>query len=478
MDTKQSPKTESNSIRSLMAGVDYVLPFEPDNPDSATGIPINFDNAATTPAFKAVLESINDEMNTYAAIGRSFGAKSSISSKRYDAYRETALRYFGAQPRKGGQAKYSVSYVNGATDGFNRLANMLIRNKDDIVITTRMEHHANDLPWRNVATVLHAEVGPHGELDYDEIFRLLVENAGRVRVVSVTAASNVTGMVNDVHWIAGEAHKYGAAIVADCAQIAAHKPFSMYGETEEQDIDFAVFSAHKIYAPFGGGGIVGVREQLALLPPSWHGGGNVALVTDDTERLLDPPERHEPGSPNYFGVVAMHRAMEEILSDKVGGFDYLVKHEVELLDKIVQAMRDMPEIILYNFCSDPDCEWCKPENYPAKRVGVVAFNVRGMSSRVVAKQLAAKGIALREGAFCAHTYVARLMDVADAKILRAGGPPRMLRLSFGIYNTREEVDSFLAALRQVTGASLDGMGAIAGDADWAAPTKNLERGVS
>lgn len=481
MKSKQAQKADS-SVRDRVAGVDYEVRFRPDDKDP--GVPINFDNAATTPAFKSVLTAINEEMNTYAAIGRSKGAKSTITTDRYELYRKTVLHYFNAlEGRRGeGETKYAVSYVNATTDGLNRLAAMLVRDSGDIVVTTRMEHHANDLPWRSRATVLHAEVDSHGALDTDELLRLLVENAGKVKVVSVTAASNVTGLVNDVHWIARQAHQYGAKIVVDCAQIAGHKPFSLYGQTPEEDIDFIVFSAHKLYAPFGGGAIVGVKDDLAMLPPAWHGGGNVSLVADETERLLGPPDRHEAGSPNYFGVVAMHQAMEEILSEEVGGFDYVVKHEVGLLDKVVEEMRNMPEIILYNFCSDPECEWCKIENYPEKRVGVVAFNVRGRSSKTVAKDLADRGVALREGAFCAHPYVARLMKVSDAEMLRAGGPSRMLRLSFGIYNTEKEVDDFLTALRDViSGPVVDRVGKAVGDemaADWSAPTKNLSRGAS
>lgn len=229
-----------------------------------------------------------------------------------------------------------------------------------------------------------------------------------MKLVSITAASNVTGYVNDVHDIARRAHKYGAKIVVDGAQIAAHKPFSMRGKTPDEDIDFFVFSAHKVYAPFGGGAIIGLKDELEIAPPAWRGGGNVQVVTDETVRLLEPPDRHEVGSPNYFGVVAMHQAMKEIMSDQVGGFDYLVRHEMQLLGKTVDAMRQMPEVEMYDFCTDPACPTRdKCNQLGSDRVGIVVFNVKGISSRVVAKELAQKGIATREGAFCAHTYAAR-----------------------------------------------------------------------
>lgn len=444
---------DSSGIRDLMAGVDHEVVFEPGNPESAKGIPVNFDNAATTPAFKSVLDAIRDEMDTYAAIGRSYGAKSTISTARYNEYRQTVLEFFGADAKRGQDDKYTVIYVNNTTDGLNRLSEMLVGGKDDLVITSRMEHHANDLPWRNRATVLHAEVDDHGHLDVAEVQRLLVENAGKVKLVSITAASNVTGYVNDVHDIARRAHKYGAKIVVDGAQIAAHKPFSMRGKTPEEDIDFFVFSAHKLYAPFGGGAIIGLQDELEIAPPAWRGGGNVQVVTDETVRLLEPPDRHEAGSPNYFGVVAMHQAMKEIMSDRVGGFDYLVHHEMQLLSKTVEAMRQMPEVEMYNFCTDRACPTRdKCDQIGEDRVGIVVFNVKGISSRVVAKELAQKGIATREGAFCAHTYAARLMKVSEDQLKRTGHPPRMIRVSFGIYNSEEEVDYFLKTLKEIIAA--------------------------
>lgn len=175
----------------------------------------------------------------------------------------------------------------------------------------------------------------------------------------------------------------------------------------------------------------------------------------------------------------MQQAMQEIMSTQIGGFEYVVKHEVNLLKKVVGAMQEMPEIKLYNFCSDPNCPWCSEERFDKNRVGVVVFNVKGMPSRTVAKALARKGVALREGAFCAHPYVARLMDVSDEQMKRAGGPPRMLRISFGIYNTEDEADSFLKALQELIAASADrAVGFGVGATEWTAPVKSLDRGVS
>lgn len=446
---------ETADVRALMAGVDYEVAFDPHDPESAKGVPVNFDNAATTPALKSVIDAITEEMNTYAAIGRSHGAKSTISTDRYEQYRRTVLTFFGADAAPGREDKYAVVYVNNTTDGLNRLSSMLLDSKDDLVLTTRMEHHANDLPWRDKGTVIYADVDSHGRLDMDEVRRLLVENSGKVKYVAVTAASNMTGFVNDVHAIARLAHKHGARIVVDGAQIAAHKPFSMFGKTEEEDIDFFVFSAHKIYAPFGGGAIIGVKDILERVPPAWHGGGNVSLVTDSTERLIGPPDRHEAGSPNYFGVVALHRALEDIMSDKIGGFDYMVDHEMRLLERMVNGLRRLPEVRMLNFCADPSCPTHADGNIlDGDRVGIVVFNVDGMSSRAVAKALALRGFALREGAFCAHVYASRLLDVSEEKLKRVGHPPRMLRISFGMYNNEAEVDAFLKALAEIIDAGL------------------------
>ena len=418
-------------IRGQMHGLDAPVKLG----DGRMAPAINFDNAATTPAFKAVIEEIVEQGKYYGSIGRGAGQKSRHSTEIYEKIRGDVLAFFGADP-----AKYSTIYVANTTDGINRLSLMLLENPEDLVLATRMEHHANDLPWRFRARVVYADVDETGRLKIEDFERLLGEHKGNIKFVTVGAASNATGYVNDVHRIAAIAHRHGARIVVDGAQIAAHRRFSMAGADPSGDIDYFVFSAHKMYAPFGGGAIIGLKSELDNLKPALLGGGNVKVVGDTAVTFEQAaPARHDVGSPNYFGVVALGKAME--ILNRIG-FDYIVEHEQTLMRKTLDALAEMDDIILYG----------DSENI-ADRVGIVLFNVKDVPAVQVAEQLAAiSGIAVRQGAFCAHTYAARLTGIPEADMVAGGGNepfPHMVRVSFGIYNTEAEVDTLIATLKEI-----------------------------
>jgi len=390
---------------------------------------INLDNAATTPPFKAVLREIGRQMLCYGSIGRGKGQKSAHSTSVYADGREIVKGFVGAN-----SDIYTVFYTNNTTDGMNKLASALIESPDDLVLTTRMEHHANDLPWRERCRTIYAEVDAQGRLILGDIERLLMEQGGAVKYVSVTAASNVTGYVNDVHHIARLAHQHGARIIVDGAQIVAHRAFSMLGNSPEENIDFLAFSAHKMYAPFGGGAVVGLKEVLDGHVPMFYGGGMVEAVCDEAARYLPAPDRYEAGSPNYPGVVGMLKAME-LLKNRIG-FDYIGWHEQILLRRVLDGLRQLPGVTLYG-----DSE------HIADRVGIAVFNIDGIENAAVADYLAGKcGIAVRHAAFCAHPYVRRLThepeDEADCT-----PPVGMVRVSFGIYNNEADVDCLLSAVR-------------------------------
>ena len=203
-----------DNIRQYVAGVDEPVELA----DGTTRPLINFDNAATTPALIPVMDEVNRKLLMYGSIGRGFSQKSNYSTELYEETRGTVLSFVGLDPLN--------DYDYMSTDGLNKLASALITDKEDLVLSTRMEHHANDLSWRERCRVIYAEVDDLGRVRYDEIERLLQENS--VKLVAVTAASNVTGYVTDVHRIAKLAHRYGAMIVVDGAQIVAHRDFSMF----------------------------------------------------------------------------------------------------------------------------------------------------------------------------------------------------------------------------------------------------------
>ena len=379
----------------------------------------------------------------YGSIGRGFSAKSNHSTDVYNEVREKVIDFVGA--KKGEDNSYTAFYVNNTTDGLNKLASALIESKDDIVLTTRIEHHANDLSWRERCNVVYAEVDEQGRVIYDDIERLLKEYDGKIKYVSVTAASNVTGYVTDVHRVAKMAHQYGAKIIVDGAQIVAHRAFSMIGDTPEENIDFFVFSAHKMYSPYGGGAVVGLKDVLNEHMPTFYGGGIVNLVTDDNQFYKFAPSVYEAGSPNYAGVVGLGKAID-ILQEV--GFDKIEAHEKALNKRLIEGLKQLDNVIIYGDSENLD-----------DRVGVVTFNFSDINSYMLARNLSNMGgIATRRGAFCAHPYVWRLMNLTEQEIyhfqnctdLKTAG---MVRISFGIYNTEEEVDQFLAVMPEIMKAS-------------------------
>ena len=391
----------------------------------------NFDNAATTPALQPVMDEINEQLKKYGSIGRGFSPKSDYSTDLYNNTRDKVLEFVGADPEK-----YTVFYINNTTDGLNKLASALIEKKSDLVLTTRIEHHSNDLPWRENGTVIYAEVDDQGRVMYDDIEKQLKNN--KVKYVSVTAASNVTGYVTDVHRVAKLAHKYGAKIIVDGAQIVAHRKFSMKGESEDEDIDFFVFSAHKMYSPYGGGAVVGLTDELMSHMPKFYGGGTIHIVGDEWVEYAEAPKSYEAGSPNYPGVVGLGKAID-ILEEI--GFDDIEAHEKALNQRLVDGLLKIDNSIVYGDTEDL-----------SDRVGVVTFNFSDINSQLVAEELSnTYGIATRRGAFCANPYVWRLYGLSDEEVRNFAecsdtNTPGMIRVSFGIYNTEEEVDYLLEVL--------------------------------
>lgn len=399
--------------------------------------PINFDNAATTPVFKSILKNIAENCECYGSIGRGVGQNSEFCTKKYNECRDYILDFFNAP-----KDKYTSIFVNNTTEGINRLSNILIKDKDDIVILSRMEHHSNDLPWRDKCNVKYVEVDTLGRLDLGSLQSLLEENKNKVKYVSLTAASNVTGYINDIYKIASLVHKYNAKLIIDGAQIVAHRKIDMNPPNKLEGIDFLVFSAHKMYAPFGSGAIVGLKEVFEELDPFITGGGTVDAVLDNFHIYSKVPEKNEAGSPNFFGAIALVTAMQEL--QKIG-FKYIEESEKELMKTTLDGLKSIKGITNYADCNDI-----------SDRLGIIVFNVDNLYNEVVAKYLAnLRGISVRQGGFCAHPYIKRLLNLSDeeAKAHLTNHNlkmPGMVRASFGIYNSIKEVEVFLNTIELIT----------------------------
>src|SRR5579859_4530718 len=262
---------------------------------------LNLDNAASTPPFEQTLTAINEFAPWYSSVHRGGGFKSRLSTYAYEACRRIVGEFFGADPKD-----YVVIFGKNTTEALNKLAYRLPLRKTDIVLISHMEHHSNDLPWRARATVKRIGVTADGRVDRHHFLSLLEKYAGRVRLVSISGASNVTGYMPDIYWFARKAHAAGAQIAVDCAQLAAHRRIRVGTLSDPAHLDYIACSAHKMYAPFGTGVLVGRRDTFTRGEPEYRGGGTVTLVTPQQVDWAAPPDCEEAGTPNVLGVVHWH----------------------------------------------------------------------------------------------------------------------------------------------------------------------------
>ena len=403
---------------------------------------VNLDNAASTPPLVDVVRAVDAFMPYYSSVHRGTGFKSRLSTVAYDQAHAIIGRFVGADPRTN-----TVIFGKNTTEAINKLAWRLPLEPDAVVITTQLEHHSNDLPWRPRAHVVHVHALPDGRLDEDDFDRQLARYAGCVKLVAVSGASNVSGFIQPIHRLARKAHAVGALILVDAAQLAPHRRVDMRPDDDPEHLDFVALSAHKMYAPFGTGALVGPKEVFLRQPPEYRGGGTVDIVTLDDVHWAGAPDRDEAGSPNVVGAVAMAVAARELMAV---GMDAIAAHEENLIAYTLEQMRRVPGIRLYGE-TDPA--------RAAEKVGVIPFNVAGVSHFLVAAILGYEGgIGVRSGCFCAHPYVVHLLQLDEAQSahwrdqMLAGDKsdmPGMVRASFGCYNSTDDVDRLVEMLQRI-----------------------------
>jgi cysteine desulfurase/selenocysteine lyase len=396
---------------------------------------INFDNAASTPPLKNVWESLRKFKDYYSSVHRGTGYKSIVSTRAYDNAHSRALKFVGADPDH-----FTAILVKNSTDGINKLARRLPLKPGDIVLSSLMEHHSNDLPWRAVARTEYIEIDDSGFLDMDDLRRKLAKFGKKVKLVTVSGASNVTGIIPPVKEIARLAHRAGAEFLLDAAQLAPHRKIRMGKPGGDDSVDYLVLSAHKMYAPFGSGVLVGPREVFRQGDPDTVGGGTVNYVTLNEVRWAHLPDKEEAGSPNVPGAVALSSAIDFFESV---GFSRIASHEKDLTRYALKRFSEYPQIRLYG-----PSKWIPRSD----RVGAISFNIDGFYHAETAAILSYEGaIAVRNGCFCAHPYIQRLLKITDGEAtvyrdqIAAGDRsrvPGMVRISFGLYNTRREIDRF------------------------------------
>jgi selenocysteine lyase/cysteine desulfurase len=403
---------------------------------------VNVDNAATTPVLRPVLDAVHDLLAFYSSVHRGTGYKSRVTTAAYERAREVVGAFVGAD-----NDRDVVVFGQNTTDAVNTLARSLPITPGSVVITTVLEHHSDDLPWRTRVPVVHVGAHADGTLDEEDFDRQLARYAGHIALVTVTGASNVTGVVPPVHDLAARVHAAGGRILVDAAQLAAHRPLAMGAHDDPRHLDFVVLSAHKVYAPFGTGALIGRRDAFGPKPHS-PGGGTVRAVTRNDVIWDDLPEREEGGSPNVIGAVALAAAVARLAE---AGLGRIAAHERELAACVMDRLAAVPGVTVHGPVGP---------GAAGGKVGVVPFTLDGRDPGWVAAVLGYEhGIGVRSGCFCAQPYIAHLLGMRPAEVLataNTGGVPGLVRISLGAYNDAADVDRVVSAVARVAAGEVQG----------------------
>lgn len=381
----------------------------------------NLDYAASAPALTAVADAVAEALRTYASVHRGAGHLSQITTRRYEQCRETVRRFVR------GRADDAVVFTRNTTDAINLAVHV---TPGDVVVLD-IEHHANLLPWVERKDKWTRIVEAASTID-ETLAAVERELAAKpAALLAVTAASNVTGEVLPISRLASIAHRNGARILVDAAQLVAHRPVSIVSH----GIDYLVFSGHKLYAPFGAGVLIGRTDWLDAAQPYLAGGGATANINVEagcaSVSWHTGPSRHEAGSPNVLGAIAIAAACEAIAEL---GHEWIGAHEAYLCALLDDGLAEIDGVRPLRVFDDG-----------LERVGIAGFTVDGHTPREVAEYLSAEhGIGVRDGKFCAHPLLNRL-----------GHPDGAVRASFGLGSSSDDVDRLLHALRCLCDHSAD-----------------------
>lgn len=389
----------------------------------------NFDHAASTPALESVRDAVEAALLTYSSVHRGNGYASRVTSAHYEAARAEVAAFVGA--REGD----TVVFTRNTTDSFNLLAHAVPRRAK--VFVFEAEHHATLLPWdarRTVRLPVPASLRD-AELQLEEA---LATHRARTRLVVLSGASNVTGELWPVERLAAIARVHGARVALDAAQYAPH----LRVDLEELGVDYVAFSGHKIYAPFGAGVLAGRADWLDAAPPYLAGGGATRAVTPAGVEWHTGAARHEGGSPNVIGAVALAAACSAITRSR----ETIAEHESRLGARLRDGLRAIQGVRTYAMFDD-DCAAGsgvrEPDDAQVGRLAVATFTVEGMDASLVSTVLSEEhGIGVRDGKFCAHLLVDSLLeDPFDDN-----APTTAIRASIGLATTVEHVERLLDAV--------------------------------
>ena len=375
---------------------------------------VYFDNGATSQKPKVVLDAITkyyEEIN--ANIHRGVHTLSQLATDAYEISRGKIQKHINAK------FAYEVIFTSGTTHGINAIANgfaSIIKTGDEVLVSA-LEHHSNIVPWQMLcektgAVLKVIPMNEKGELILSEFDKLLSE---KTKIVTVNHISNALGTINPIEYIIEKSHQFGAAVLIDGAQATPHlKP-----DVQALDCDFYVFSGHKICGPTGIGILYGKEEWLRKLPPYQGGGEMIATVTFEKTTYADLPHKFEAGTPNIEGGIVLGTAIDYL--NEIG-FDNIASYENELLAYATEKLLAIEGMKIYGTSE--------------AKTSVISFNIEGIHPYDIGTIIDKLGIAVRTGHHCAQP----IMDFYNI--------PGTIRASFAFYNSKEEIDIFVEAVKK------------------------------
>jgi cysteine desulfurase/selenocysteine lyase len=375
---------------------------------------VYFDNAATSQTPQSVIDTIVDYYSNYNAnIHRGVHALSQEATDKYEEARNKIQQHFNAKHA------YEIIFTSGTTHSINLIANgfaSLLQTGDEIIVSA-LEHHSNIVPWQMLcektgAVLKVIPMSEDGTLIIDTYHKLLND---KTKLVFCNHVSNALGTVNPIKEIIEAAHNVGAAVLIDGAQATPHiKP-----DVQQLDVDFYVASAHKLCGPTGVGMLYGKKEWLEKLPPYQGGGEMIATVSFEKTTYADLPHKFEAGTPNICGGIAFGAGLDYMNSI---GFKAISAYENELLDYATKQLLAVEGVKIYGVA--------------AEKTAVISFNVGKIHPYDIGTLLDKLGVAVRTGHHCAQP----IMDFYKI--------PGTIRASFSFYNTKEEIDIMISALKK------------------------------
>lgn len=382
---------------------------------------VYLDSAATTQKPKIVIDSIKDYFEKYCSnVHRSFYPIGETATEKYENSRKIIAKFINAKPEE-------IIFTSGGTEAMNLLANsiksLMVEGKDEILLT-ELEHHSNFLPWTEIAKKLDLKIKIAKfdkktlNLDLEDLKKKLSE---RTFLIAFTGMSNVTGTMTEIEKIVNLVRKknHNSLIVVDAAQLIVHKKI----DVKKIDCDFLSFSGHKIYSSPGIGVLYGKGAILEKIYPSKFGGGMIQNIKDNGEIVFkEVPEKFEAGTQNIPGAISLAEAMKWL--EKIG-LKKIQKYEKKLLNYAIKELKKVPKIKLY-----------LPET--KNHSSIVSFTIEGIHPHDIAALLAEKNICIRAGQHCASPLFKNL-DLFDGTA----------RISFGIYNTKEDIDILVEELKKI-----------------------------